>query len=92
MSEFIKVTKGDEIIEISPLALADHKRLGWILWDEQAQAAAERKAVEEKAEADSKAAIDKAVADAQAVQAKAAADAKVPAGKKAAVSPSKGNS
>lgn len=59
MSEFIKVTKGDEIIEISPLALADHKRLGWILWDEQAQAAidkavADAQAVQAKAAADAK--------------------------------------
>ena len=27
--EFIKVTKDGEVIEIHPLALADHKRLGW---------------------------------------------------------------
>jgi hypothetical protein len=29
-SEFIKVAKGDEVIEVHPLALADHKRLGWV--------------------------------------------------------------
>ena len=29
MDEFIKVTKDGETIEIHPLALDDHKRLGW---------------------------------------------------------------
>ena len=30
MSNFIKVTKNDEIIEVHPDALEDHKRLGWV--------------------------------------------------------------
>lgn len=30
MSEFIKVEKDGEVIEVHPDALADHKRLGWV--------------------------------------------------------------
>ncbi len=32
MSEpFVKMQKGDEMIEVSPLVVADHQRLGWII-------------------------------------------------------------
>lgn len=34
MSKFIKVQKGDEVIEVHPDALADHKRLGWSVVEE----------------------------------------------------------
>ena len=81
VDQFVKIMKGDEVIEVHPLALADHLRLGWKIYDDQAQAAAEKKAAEEQAEADSKAAVEKSVADAKAVQAKAAEDARTAASK-----------
>lgn len=30
MSELIPVTKGGEYIEVHPLTLAEHERLGWV--------------------------------------------------------------
>ena len=48
MSEFIKVTKGGDVIEIHPDALVDHKRLGWV---EVEPAVAVETAVEKKPEA-----------------------------------------
>ena len=39
MDKFILVEKDDEQIEIHPLALEDHKRLGWKVVGEQAVAA-----------------------------------------------------
>jgi hypothetical protein len=37
MSEFIKVTKDNQIIEVHPDALEDHKRLGWKIVEEAAE-------------------------------------------------------
>jgi hypothetical protein len=31
MSEFIKITKNGEVIEVHPDALANHKELGWVV-------------------------------------------------------------
>jgi hypothetical protein len=75
---FIKVTKDGATIEISPLALADHRALGWVLLDEDmanAQAA-DALAAKEKAEADALAAQEKAAAENKADITKAEADAK----------------
>ena len=38
MSEFIKVTKDGQEIEIHPDALADHKRLGWVVVEDALKA------------------------------------------------------
>ena len=77
-SEFIKVTKDGETIEISPLALADHLKLGWSLLDEDTQLAqaADALAAKEKAEADAVAVAEKVAADNKAAIAKAEADAR----------------
>ena len=37
--KFIKVKKDDEVIEIHPLTLDDHKRLGWKVVGEESEAA-----------------------------------------------------
>lgn len=47
MSEFIKVTKNGEAIEVHPDALEDHKRLGWVeVVDAESQPEAEKPAEE----------------------------------------------
>lgn len=46
----IKVKKGDEIIEISPLVLNDHKSLGWTVVGEEPAAAPEAAAPERQKE------------------------------------------
>lgn len=43
MSEFIKVKKDGQVIEVHPDALENHKQLGWVVVDEPA---AEEKPVE----------------------------------------------
>jgi hypothetical protein len=37
MEKFIKITKDGETIEVHPSALADHKRLGWVEVEEDAE-------------------------------------------------------
>ena len=79
--QLIKVTKDGEVIEIHPLALDDHQKLGWQLYNEITGMAvtahvADALAAEEKAAADALAAEEKAAADAKAAQAKAEADVK----------------
>ena len=63
MSEFIKMTKDGETIEVSPLVVEDHKHLGWKVVEETAKAEVEadvdieakaKAKAEAKAEADSK--------------------------------------
>jgi len=85
-SEFIKVTKDGEVIEISPLALANHIQLGWVLLDDDTHNAqvADAIAAKEKSEADAIAAAEKAAADNKATIAKAEAEAKKKAAEKKA--------
>jgi len=87
-SNFIKVTKDGEVIEISPLALANHRQLGWVLFDEEfgnAQAV-DAQAAHEKAEADAIAAQEKAAAENKAAITKAEVDARAAAAKTAPAS------
>ena len=87
-SDFIKVTKDGEVIEISPLALANHIQLGWVLFDEDmgnAQAV-DAQAAQEKAEADALAAAEKTAADNKAAITKAEADARAATAKTAPAS------
>lgn len=47
MSEFIKVKKDGQVIEVHPDALENHKQLGWVVVDEPV---AEEKPVENRPE------------------------------------------
>lgn len=48
MSEFVKMTKDGETIEVSPLTVENHKLLGWVVVEEaEAAQPAEAAAVEE---------------------------------------------
>jgi len=52
--EFVKMSKGDETIDVHPLAVEDHKRLGWVVVIDEAAKAAESAPAAEKSKASAK--------------------------------------
>ena len=48
MDEFIKMTKDGEIIEVHPLAVENHKQLGWTVVKEEQPAEAAQEAEQPK--------------------------------------------
>lgn len=54
MSEFIKMQKGEETIEVNPLCVADHESLGWVVVEAplvEEEVLAERKPDQKKSHA-----------------------------------------
>lgn len=55
MSEFVKVTKDGEIIEVHPDALADHMRLGWVVVEQRIEA---DERIEQRIDADKRMSVE----------------------------------
>ncbi|MCI0552561.1 MAG: hypothetical protein L0287_16545 [Anaerolineae bacterium] len=53
--KFIKMTKDGETIEVSPLVVEDHKRLGWKEVTPKGEVGAQAKAAAKKTEAEAEA-------------------------------------
>jgi len=63
MDQFVKMTKEGETIEVSPLVVEDHKKLGWKVVEEKTDGSEQKATVE--AEAARKKAEAKAIRDAK---------------------------
>lgn len=71
-NNFVKMKKGDEIIEVSPLVVEAHQRHEWVVVGERPLSgpAAEAEAARKKADAEARAAEKKAAAVAEAARKK----------------------
>lgn len=50
--KFVKMSKEGETIEVNPLCVDDHKRLGWAVFGETEEAKAEKETVKAQARAE----------------------------------------